>query len=269
MTYPNLNFFNMIVLSCAIILASCEKEADDLPPPTENGGYHIEYGEMTDSRDGKTYKTIEIGNQVWMAENLAFLPEVTFEDEWGSNTEQQYAVYGYTPGSGNETVEGAKQSDNYKTYGVLYNWSAAMANNQSSTENSSGVKGICPSGWHLPSDEEWKELEMTLGMTQDQVDSLGWRGKNKNISSKMASNASLWNEATTIVNNPYFGKSGFTALPGGRVNFLGFFEEEGSYAYWWSSTENQNNFAFFRGIYYASGSVLRNSQGKDLGVCIR
>ena len=67
-------------------------------------------------------------------------------------------VYDYAPGSGSETVAGAKATANYDTYGVLYNWPAAMDGDTSSTANPSGVQGICPTGWHLPSHEEWTEL---------------------------------------------------------------------------------------------------------------
>ena len=133
--------------------------------PTQTQTINFEFVACTDL-GGNNYAVVTIGSQTWMAENLAYLPEITFEDDWGSNTDPQYAVYDYAPGSGTETVAGAKATANYDTYGVLYNWSAAMDGDASSSSNPSGVQGICPNGWHLPSDDEWKELEMALGMSK-------------------------------------------------------------------------------------------------------
>jgi uncharacterized protein (TIGR02145 family) len=88
------------------------------------------FGSFTDSRDGHVYKTIKIGNQTWMAENLAYLPYTTSTSTW-SNTAPCYYII------------------NYAAYGVLYNWPAAMSS--------------CPTGWHLPSDAEWTSLSDFLG----------------------------------------------------------------------------------------------------------
>src|SRR5690554_6744787 len=101
---------------------------------------------FTDPRDGNVYKIITIGDQVWMAENLAYLPSVNMvadgsEDAAGS----YYYVYGYD----GTNVADAKATGNYATYDVLYNWTAAM--------------NACPDGWHLPSDAEWTELTDYLG----------------------------------------------------------------------------------------------------------
>jgi uncharacterized protein (TIGR02145 family) len=101
-------------------------------------------GSMVDSRDGKTYRVVEIGTQTWMAENMAYLPVVhspTVGSEQDGNENKQFNyVYGY---DGND-VAAAKATQNYATYGVLYNWYAA--------------REICPSGWHLPNKEEWAVL---------------------------------------------------------------------------------------------------------------
>ena len=97
-------------------------------------------GTFVDSRDGTEYKTIKIGNQTWMAENLKYLPSVV-GSATGSSTDPYYYVYGYQ----GTDILAAKATDNYKTYGVLYNWSAALT--------------ACPSGWHLPTDAELNTLE--------------------------------------------------------------------------------------------------------------
>ncbi len=104
---------------------------------------------IQDSRDSQIYQYITIGAQVWMTENLAYLPSV-FAPATGSNSTAYYYVYGYN----GTDVAAAKATSNYTTYGVLYNWPAAMNGSASSTSNPSGVQGICPSGWHLPSDAE-------------------------------------------------------------------------------------------------------------------
>lgn len=111
---------------------------------------------FTDSRDQNEYVYVTIGDQNWMAENLRYLPEVHgYHDN--SEADPRYYVIAY---SGDNPDE-AKQSAFYSQYGVWYNFPAAMS--------------ACPEGWHLPSDEEWKELERALGMSLGQSNSIGWR----------------------------------------------------------------------------------------------
>lgn len=135
---------------------------------------------FTDPRDGAVYKTIAIGTQVWLAENLKYLPSVA-----GTNTNSaktpSYYVYDYY---GTNVAE-AKATVNYSIYGVLYNWEAA--------------KSACPDGWRLPTDAEWTTLENFLG-------------------GSLVAGAKLKEEGEAHWNNPNVGStnsSGFTALPGG------------------------------------------------------
>ncbi|NLB63985.1 MAG: hypothetical protein GX801_07760 [Fibrobacter sp.] len=97
-----------------------------------------EYGTFEDERDSNVYKTVQIGNQTWMAENLRYLPSLNGTED--SEEDAKYYVYGYE----GSDVDNAKNTDNYKTYGVLYNFVAA--------------KVACPAGWHLPSNTEWNAL---------------------------------------------------------------------------------------------------------------
>ena len=115
-------------------------------------------GTFIDSRDGNEYNWVQIGDQIWMAENLKYLPSVVGSGT-GSETTPYYYVYGYD----GTNVPDAKATDNYATYGVLYNWTAAMNGEASSKTNPSGIQGVCPAGWHLPSDAEWTELTDYLG----------------------------------------------------------------------------------------------------------
>ena len=103
-------------------------------------------GTLTDSRDGNTYKWVEIGNQIWMAENLAYLPYISpFTNDTG------IFVYNYK----GSYVDEAKSKDEFKTYGCLYTWEISLK--------------VCPDGWHLPSEGEWQELERFIGMTSLQI----------------------------------------------------------------------------------------------------
>lgn len=196
-------------------------------------------GTFIDSRDGHEYKWVKIGEQIWMAENLAYLPSVSPPAE-ESGTEPYYYVYGYNGTS----VSEAKATDNYITYGVLYNWPAAKTN--------------CPPGWHLPTDDEWKQLEMAIGMSQSEADKFGWRGTDEGTKLKATSG---WNN-----NGNGTDDFGFGALPGGfrdisNGNFHGV-DYEGD---WWSATET----AWTRHLLYSASRVRRYSYFYENGFSVR
>ena len=267
-----------------VVSTSCEKEEDDNTPPVENGNNSEEFvcgNEFTDPRDGTIYSTVQIGDQCWMAKNLAYLPEITYEDDWSSLTEPQYAVYGYAPGSGTETVAGAKASEHYGNYGVLYNWAAAMDGAESSEENPSGVQGICPPGWHLPSDYEWTELVdyvVAQGYPNEYGDPNGAGNALKScrqVDSPLGGNCDTsehprWEDDWS--GNNHFGTDefGFSALPGGLRYFYGSFYEIGRYGTWWSASDRGIDYAWSRGIGCLFGDVLRLSNGgKNEGFSVR
>jgi uncharacterized protein (TIGR02145 family) len=177
---------------------------------------------MTDSRDGKKYKTIQIGDQVWMAENLNY---ETSSGSWVYDNNSSYA----------------------STYGRLYNWETA--------------NNVCPSGWHLPSDDEWKQLEMTIGMSQSDADDVDWRGTVEGTKLKATSG---WNK-----NGNGTDEYGFTALPGGFRGWWGGFRDEGSFAYFWSSTAGDSGNAWFRELDSILEDVYRDSASKDYGFSVR
>jgi uncharacterized protein (TIGR02145 family) len=207
--------------------------------------------------DNRIYKTVTIGSQVWMAENLAFLPSVSPSSQ-GSATEPHYYVFDY---QGTEVVK-AKQIANYKTYGVLYNWPAAMAGSAGSNSNPGKVQGICPAGWHLPADAEWKQLEKTLGMTQSQADATDWRGTNQGTQLKSASG---W-YSNAFGNNT----SGFSAVPGGYLNFFFVsFTEIGGNGYWWSSADYGSTIAWYRYLNNGSATAGRKYTSTGHGFSVR
>ena len=223
---------------------------------------------FTDSRDGKVYETVTIGEQVWMAENLAYLPSVV-GPATGSYTAPYYYVYGYDGTS----VATAKATANYTTYGVLYNWTAAMNGAASSISNPSGVQGVCPPGWHLPSDEEWTQLEEYLIANGYNYD--GTTTGNK-IAISLAS-ANGWNSSTNpgaigntnTAYDAYRNKSGFSALPGGCRYVDGAFRYLGDGGYWWSSTQYFTTGAWFRALTYDLSNVGRLYDSKELGFSVR
>ena len=210
---------------------------------TENG--EGETGSFTDTRDGKTYNWLKIGTQTWMAENLAYLPRVS-PSYSSSNMDPYYYVYDY---QGTNVTE-AKTTENFKTYGVLYNWPAAI--------------DACPSGWHLPNDSEWKTMEIYLGMSQEESDGTGWRGTYEGDKLK-ETGTTHWRSPNAGATN----ESGFTALPGGSVNSSGNFSGIGYYGSWWSATEYSSVYAWYRYITYDLSSVYRLYYSKDFGFSVR
>lgn len=168
-------------------------------------------GVFTDSRNGTVYPYKIIGTQTWMVKNMDFLPSVS-PSTMESPMEAVYYVYDYE----GEDVTAAKASANYSTYGVLYNWTAAQS--------------ACPAGWHLPSDAEWKTLELYLGMDQTDIDGEGERASGQ-VGDKMKSRTG-WPEGGNGSNS-----SGFSALPGGFTFPSGGFGNLTHQAQFWSSSE--------------------------------
>ncbi len=221
---------------------------------------------FADSRDGHTYTAVKIGSQCWMAENLAYLPSV-YPNDSGSFTLPYYYVYDYQ----GTDVSAAKATSNYQTYGVLYNWPAAMAGEASSNSVPSGVQGVCPSGWHLPSDEEWKVLEGEVdnqyGYPDPEWDLYEWRGSDAGGNLK-ETGTTHWNSPNTGATN----SRGFTALPAGWRRNDGLFHGLGDYTLFWSSTESptsSSSHACRRNLNYDNLEVYRINTFKVLGHSIR
>lgn len=176
---------------------------------------NLTYGSFTDTRDNNIYKTIQIGNQVWMAENMRYLSYVNPPSNSTGNW-----VYGYMGSNVNE----AKATDNYKKYGVLYNLTQATS--------------ACPTSWHLPSDDEWKELEDFLIENGYNFDGTLVDEK---IGKSLASSYD-WELSTvegSVGNTDYSDQrnsTGFTGLPAGYRGKDGKFYNLGYRTAWWSST---------------------------------
>ncbi len=168
---------------------------------------NISYGSLTDPRDNHTYRTVVIGTQTWMAENLAYLPSVNDASD-NSYSDAKYYVNGY---DGTILVDAKAHTitsnwirvNSYDIFGVLYNWIAASS--------------ACPSGWHLPSDSEWTTLENFVNSSLT-------------VGARLEANSDLWAEG--------YGTDdwGFSALPGGDY-YDSSFSGAGGSGYWWTATE--------------------------------
>ncbi|MCP4312967.1 MAG: PKD domain-containing protein [Bacteroidetes bacterium] len=220
----------------------------------------LSYGSVSDI-DGNKYKTIQIGEQVWMAENLrstrysdgTAIPHVTGTSDWDAlgNDDKAYCWYD-------------NSSENRDLYGGLYTWAAAVNGTAGSDANPSGVQGVCPSGWHLPSDAEWKGLEMYLGMSQSEADDTGYRG---NIAGGKLKESGTIHWAYT--DNETTNESGFTCLPAGLRYANGgfyFLHVVGNY---WSSSDKYTTRAWLRAISDWNGEINRYSETRDYGFSVR
>ena len=202
---------------------------------------------LLDPRDSAVYQTVKIGEQVWMAENLAYLPYVTPATDI-SPTEPYIYVYGYRGSS----TEEARAGNYFKDYGVLYNWTAA--------------NNVCPEGWHLPSDEEWKKLEIYLGMNPSQADEFGWRGSNQGALLKETGTDHWYSP-----NNQASNTSGFTATPGGYFSEGSHYTWEGVFGKWWTSTEygDEGETAWHRVLHFTTNQVYRSANFREHGYSVR
>ena len=192
------------------------------------------FNPIIDNRDGNIYKVIQIGDQCWMQENLAYLPGVSPSSN-GWETTPYYYVYGYD----GTNVSEAKATSNYQTYGALYNWSAALI--------------ACPQGWHLPADAEWTVLTTYLG------------GEGVAGGKMKETGLSRWNSPNTGATN----SSGFTGLPGGYRNTSGSFYGMGYYGFFWSSSETSTTSAWVRTLVYNNAGVNRVNDTKGFGIRVR
>ena len=196
---------------------------------------------FTDTRDGQTYSYVTIGDQTWMAENLRYAGNIIIGEAEIASGEIAYLYYP----NGDEA--------NAVTYGYLYNWPAAMDGESSSDANPSGVQGICPNGWHLPSEAEWTQLIDYLGGTE-------------NAGAKLAGKSNLW-ESGALTQSEYFGSTRFEAVPAGMLydNFSNF----GNIAFFWSATQENSTEAYFRYIYSGASSITSDNVGYETGLSVR
>ena len=225
--------------------------------PNPNDGLPCSGAATVTDYDDNTYNTVQIGAQCWMKENLRTTHYSNGTSiALGSSTSTTTA-YRYYPNN---------SSANVSSYGYLYNWKAVMRSSSPSSANPSGVQGICPTGWHVPSDVEWTQLTDYVGsQTQYQCDN------SSDYFAKALASTTGWTSYSTtcaVGNNPSTNNAtGFSALPAGYSSVL--YDFFGSGAYFWSATENDDYYAYFRSLtcYYAG--VYRYDADKYIGCSVR
>ena len=193
-----------------------------------------------DERDGQTYRTVKIGTQTWMAQNLNY------------ETANSYCYKDY--------------ASNCTKYGRLYTWAAAMDSVGTWSANGKGcgyrstctptypVRGICPEGWHLPDTTEWRSLFTAVG---------GF-----STAGKMLKSTSGWNDYSGWDGNGTDAYA-FSALPAGNRGYDGNFHGEGNYAFFWSSTEDNSGNACRMYLGYSYDGAGLDNDGKDIGFSVR
>ena len=222
----------LIMLSSSIfLLTSCAKEFQSWNLPELNL-VPESCGTISDI-DGNSYATIRIGTQCWMQSNLKVskyrdgynIPNITDNNQWNLTNTGAWCNYNNAPGNGT-------------TYGKLYNWYAV-----------NDSRGLCPTGWHVPSDEEWSTLEIYLGPSAG--------GKLKSTTGWYSSNIGATNS------------SGFTAMPGGARDASGGFSIVGEYGFWWSSSDAGSGSAWSRTLYFYGAGVDSYNFGSRYGFSVR
>ncbi len=204
---------------------------------------------FTDSRDGKTYNTVQIGTQCWMAQNLNIGTRIN--------------------GSGNQTNNGiiekycySNLESNCTIYGGLYQWNEMMQ-----YVTTPGVKGICPTGWHIPTDAEWTTLTTYVNNQSSYL----CNSTSGNIAKAMAA-TTLWNSSgntCAIGNNLSLNNAtGFTAVPAGD-RYDNAFYGIGLYGGWWSSSEGSTSDAWYWGVGYGHSTMNREGGPKGPGFSVR
>lgn len=221
-----------VICVMMIILLSCNTKTYNTKPINVD---------ICIDKHGRSYKSILIGKQIWMSENLAYLPEVNKKYET-SSYKAKYYIYEY---NGLNTKE-AQNTDNYKKYGVLYNHEAAILS--------------VPDGWHIPSDKEWQELEIYIGVLKEQVNNTNFRGA-EDISIKIRS-TTMWKNNNGI---DYFG---INIYPAGILNDT-FFRKEGHSAFFWTSNKIDDTNAWAREISHVYPGINRTKEDKRYGLSVR
>ena len=234
--------YSLSLLFATIVGCSINKEDNPTPFVTVPGPI------VTDV-DGNVYQSVKIGDQSWIKSNLDVskysdgtpIPEVSNPADWKNLTTGAWCYYNNDPAIG-------------AIYGKLYNWYAAVGiYDEASLENPDLRKKLAPTGWHVPTDDEWTELTTCLG------------GENVAGAKMKVTGTALWQIPNTSATN----ESGFTALPGGYLYSGGSFNFMRYLGYWWCISEYNTYLARTRDMYYHDGYANRNFEPKDSGFSVR
>lgn len=231
----------ILVSFLVFFTVSCKKDSDK---PA------VETGTMTDI-EGNVYKTIKIGNQWWMAENLKVRKY--------RNGDDIDSVAKNLPDSAWANKKTGAYCYFEEKFGMLYNFYSIKDS-----------RNIAPVGWHIPADDEWKEMEQFLGMTKEDADKINWRGSDQGNKLKIAGgNTMYWAKSSDIYTVYGTNESGFTAIGGACRIFNGQWGEITHTGFWWTSSLDNGNGAMYRGLDYDKTTVFRYYGPENYGFSIR
>lgn len=212
----------LLALGTVMALSGCGEDSGTSSEVENETSPNVNMGSMVDSRDGQAYKTVQIGKQTWMAENLNYQTSesMCYEDK----------------------------PENCEKYGRLYDWNEAVT--------------VCPEGWHLPSKEEFEELEKLAGQKAGDIDEAG----------TVLKSTTGWKNEDGKSGNGINGL-GFGALPAGYYDSgYGRFDSEGNFAGFWSSTEynSSNAYYLYLGFYRERAYVYHHRKDRAFSVrCVK
>lgn len=239
--------FTLVLLSGA---GGCKKEVPDTPAQTVviySDTVGLPPNAVADV-EGNVYQTVVIGTRRWMTTNLRTahyrngdpIPYVPDNAAWSGLSTGAWANY-----------------DNDAAYdqviGKLYNWDAVIDS-----------RNVCPTGWHVPTDDEWKDLELALGMPVSDLDDTGPRGSAENVGGHLKA-ITLWEDPNQGADDSL----GFSGLPGGSRSVQGAYFSFGSHGIWWSSTPLDTDACWSRWLFNINGSISRLTISKRQGLSVR
>jgi len=255
----------IITLLCLILLLAVACEREPVPDPTPGDDPVTEMDGLIPNAvtdyDGNVYDGVRIGQQVWMASNLKTKHYANGEDiPWGGTDWSLTKPYLYYPENNPEKVS---------TYGYLYNWPAAVNRANSSESNPSGTQGVCPDGWHIPSDAEWEQLKNYCANNTEYVCDTFIRS----FANALASNID-WKASDRECSPGYDltsnNATGFNALPAGSSYGSDGYEAIGSDACFWSASGCDGcTYAYYHYLSNTSFSFPRNTSDKDNAYSVR
>jgi len=231
-----LNLAILLAIGLGITLIFMTGSIADKPEHDDSNNSPVPVNSVTDV-DGNVYTTVKIGNQIWMVENLkvthyrdsSVIPNIINDTIWSTLTTGAYSWY-------------ANDSTNKDSYGALYNFYAVIDS-----------CGLCPEGWHIPTESEWLALEAYLG------------GRDIAGGKMKEAGTAHW----TAPNVGATGESGFLGLPGGGRGRISGCGEIGNNATWWASTAYDSIYAWHFGLYHGNTSIRSNPGHKASGFSVR
>jgi uncharacterized protein (TIGR02145 family) len=244
----------IIVIFC---LAGCQKDEEPAPPVQTTvliadtvifvDTVAVPPDAVADV-EGTIYPTVVINSQRWMAENLRthhysngdpvpYVPDLT---QWAGLTTGAWSHY-----DADAAYDGL--------FGKLYNWYAV-----------NDPRNVCPTGWHVPTDEDWMDLEEAMGVPVPDLDNNGMRGAAANAGGQLKATA-LWTSPNLGANDSI----GFSAYPGGFRSTSGTFGELQYRGYWWSASEQSATDAWMRGLWWNDTGIYRVYVPKTTGGSVR